>query len=75
MTLSSVSFSRWRVLGVDKYALVYGYSQDALPYGVDSIGTDATSITIDSLEPNRTVWAQLLAYKAGYASYSTVIDP
>lgn len=75
VTPTSVAFSWWGVADIDKYALVYGYSPDALVYGVDNIGADATSITIASLEPNRTVWAQLLAYKGGCASYSKIIDP
>jgi hypothetical protein len=75
VTPSSVYFSWWGVAGIDKYSLIYGYSPQSLIYGVDNIGPDATSITIDSLEANRTIWAQLLAYKGGCASYSTIIDP
>lgn len=71
---TSVNFSWWGVEGIDRYSIVYGYSQDQLIYGVNDIGK-GTSFTINSLEANRTVWAQVYAWKGQCASISNPLDP
>lgn len=68
-------YSWWAPIGgVDKYAVVYGYSPDALIYGVDNIGRDATSIQISELRPNTQSWLQVWAFKGECVTKSVVFN-
>ena len=60
--------------GVDKYAVVYGYSPDALVYGVDNIGSDATSIQIGGLRPNTQSWLQVWGFKNNCVTKSVIFN-
>ncbi len=72
---TSVEFSFWGVRDVDKYSVVFGYSQDNLIYGIENVANDQTSFVLNDLQPNTNVWAQVWDWKNGCAEKSEIIDP
>lgn len=71
---TSVQFSFWGVDEAEYYAVVYGYEENKLEYGILNIGKQ-TSYTLNDLQPNEVVWSQVWAFKDGCVSKSAVIDP
>lgn len=67
-------YSWWPSVNADKYAVVYGYSPDALIYGVDNISKDTTSIVLGNLQPNTQSWAQVWAYKGECVTRSDIVN-
>lgn len=71
----SVTFSWWGVTNIDKYSIIYGYSPESLIYGEDNIPATSTSIQINLLQPARSVYAIVSAWRNGCKQDSNILDP
>lgn len=71
---TSVTFSWWPIKdGADRYAIIYGYANDKLDFGTNSIEGTQTSVQLNDLAPNAAVFAQVTAYKGACSSTSGVL--
>lgn len=59
-----------------KQAILYGYSEFDLPYGIDNLPNDAFEVNLKELNtPHSQVWAQIVTFNGECASYSNRLDP
>jgi hypothetical protein len=72
---TSVTFSYWPSKDASSYVLAYGYSKDNLPYGIPFIPSSQTSVIVNDLKPNVSVWGTVYAVNGACSSQSVVIDP
>jgi len=70
-------FSWWPSVStnVTSQSIVYGYTPNALVYGVNGLDKNQTSFTIKQTDHSRAVWAQVLAHSEGCAVGSAIVDP
>ena len=59
------TYSWWKSTdgGVSKQAIVYGYAPGQELFGADNLSPDSTSITISGIDPKKTSWLQVIAWK------------